>query len=78
LYHNCQKLGHYARDCPQPPTTCTHFHATEHETKHFPTLLIKIQDNRIQNYQNVQWIDVENREEDGKNIKIVTRGGVKA
>jgi hypothetical protein len=40
-------------------------------------LLIKIQDKRNQTNQNVQWIGVEKREEDGKNINIVTRGGAK-
>jgi hypothetical protein len=39
--------------------------------------LIKIQDKRNQTNQNVQWIRVENREEDGKKINIVTRGGAK-
>jgi hypothetical protein len=51
--------------------------ATDHETKDCLTLLIKIQDKRNQNNQNVQWIVVENREEDGKKINIVTRGGAK-
>jgi len=32
---------------------------------------------RNQNNHNVQWIFVENEEEDGKNIHIVTRGGTK-
>jgi hypothetical protein len=41
------------------------------------TLLTKIQDKRNQNNQNVQWIVVENREEDGKKINIVTIGGAK-
>jgi hypothetical protein len=52
-------------------------HTTDHETKDCPTLLIKIQEKRNQNNQNVQWIVVENREEDGKKINIVTRGGAK-
>jgi hypothetical protein len=39
--------------------------------------LIKIQDKRNQTNQNVQWIGVEKREEDGKKINIVTRGGAK-
>jgi hypothetical protein len=50
---------------------------TDHETKDCLTLLVKIQDKRNQNNQNVQWIVVENREEDGKKINIVTRGGAK-
>jgi hypothetical protein len=39
--------------------------------------LIKIQEKRNQTNQNVQWIGVENKEEEGKKIKIVTRGGAK-
>jgi hypothetical protein len=42
-----------------------------------PTLLIKIQDKRNHTKQNVQWMGVENREEDGKKINIVTKGGAK-
>jgi hypothetical protein len=41
------------------------------------TLLVKIQEKRNQNNQNVQWIVVETREDDGKKINIVTRGGAK-
>jgi P2-related tail formation protein len=41
-----------------------------------PTLLVKIQEKRNQNNQNVQWISAEARE-DGQNINIVTRGGTK-
>jgi len=51
---------------------------TDHETEDYPTLLVKLQDKRNQKNQNVQWIVVENKEEDGKNINIVvTRGGAK-
>ena len=52
-------------------------HIADHKTKDCPTLIIKIQDKRNQNNQNVQWIRVENKEEDGKKINIVTRGGAK-
>jgi hypothetical protein len=31
--HNYQKLGHYARDFPQPPVTCMYCRATNHEKK---------------------------------------------
>jgi hypothetical protein len=51
--------------------------ATYHETEYCPTLLIKKQDKRNQNNQNMQWIGVENGEEDDKKISIVTRGGAK-
>jgi hypothetical protein len=75
--HKCQKLGHYEIDYPYPPTTCMYCRATDHEIEDCPTLLIKIQDKRNQNNQNVQWIWVEKREEDGKNNNKVTIGGAK-
>jgi hypothetical protein len=77
IFHNCQKLGHYARDFPQPPATCMYCRATDHETKEFPTLLIKIQDKRNHTNQNVKWIRVENREAYGKKNNTLTRGGAK-
>jgi hypothetical protein len=54
-----------------------YFRTTDHDTKDCLTLPVKINDKRNQNNQNVQWIVVENREEDGKKIHIVTRGGAK-
>jgi hypothetical protein len=50
---------------------------TDHDTEYCPTLLTRIQEKRNQNNHNVQWNDVETREEDGKKINIVTRGGTK-
>jgi hypothetical protein len=50
--------------------------ASDHNTEECPTLLIKIQEKRNQNSQNVQWISTEARDE-GQNINIVTRGGDK-
>jgi hypothetical protein len=40
------------------------------------TMLVKIQENRNPNNQNVQWISAEVRDE-GRNINIVTRRGDK-
>jgi hypothetical protein len=77
VFHNCQKPRHYAIDYPQLPTTCMYFHATDHETQDCLTLMVNIQYKRYQNNQNVQWIYMEKKEEDGKNINIVTRGGEK-
>jgi hypothetical protein len=51
-------------------------HASNHDTKECPTLLVKIQEKRNQNNQNVQWILAEERDE-GWNINIVTCGGAK-
>jgi hypothetical protein len=47
-----------------------------HDTEECPTLLVKIREKRNQNNQNVQWISTEARD-NGKNINIVTRGGIK-
>jgi hypothetical protein len=49
---------------------------SDHDTEECPTLLVKIQEKRNQNNQNVQWISTEARDE-GRNINIVTRGGAK-
>jgi hypothetical protein len=54
-----------------------YFHAAYHEIEECLILLVKIQDKRNQNNHNVQWIVVENKEEDGKNINIVTRDRAK-
>jgi hypothetical protein len=62
--HNCQKMGHYARECLLPPTTCMHCHASDHDTEECPTLLGKIQEKRNQHNQNVQWILVKVRDEE--------------
>jgi hypothetical protein len=50
--------------------------ASNHDTEEFSTLLVKIQEKRNQNNQNVQWISAEARD-DERNINIVTRGGTK-
>jgi hypothetical protein len=74
--HNFQQPGHYARECPLPPVTCMYCRASDHDIEECPTLLVKIQEKRNQNNQNIQWISAEVRE-DGQNINIVTRGGTK-
>jgi hypothetical protein len=53
-----------------------YFRALDHDTKECLTLLVKIQETRNQNNQNVQWILVKARDE-GLNINIVTRRGAK-
>jgi hypothetical protein len=40
-------------------------------------IMVFFQEKLIISYINVQWIVVENKEENGKNIHIVTRGGAK-
>jgi hypothetical protein len=61
--HNCQQPGHYARECPLPPTTCMYCRALDHEMEECPTLMGKIQEKRNQNNKNVQWISAEARDE---------------
>ena len=75
--HNFQQPRQYARDCPHPSTTCMYYRATNHTTEYCPILLTKIHDKRNQNNQNVQWIAIETREDEGKKINIVARGGTK-
>jgi len=71
IFHNYQQKGHYARDFPQATTTCMYYHAT----KEFPKLMAKIQEKRNINNHNVQCI-AEKIRDPGRNINIVTRGGV--
>ena len=53
-----------------------YFCASYHDMEECPTLLVKIQEKRNWNNQNVQWISAEVRDE-GRNINIVKRGGAK-
>jgi hypothetical protein len=53
-----------------------YYHASDHDIEESSTLLVKIQEKRNHNDQNVQWISAEARDE-GQNINIVTRGGAK-
>jgi hypothetical protein len=48
-YHNCQKHEHYARDCPQPPTTYMYYRVADHNIEDCPTLPINIEEKRNQN-----------------------------
>jgi hypothetical protein len=55
--------------------TCMYCCTTNHNAKDFLTLMINIQEKKNPNNKNVQWIATENREDDGKNINIVTLRG---
>jgi hypothetical protein len=57
--------------------TCMYFRVIDHEKEDCITLLVKIYDKRNQDNHNFQCIVLENKEEYGKNINIVTRGGAK-
>jgi hypothetical protein len=53
-----------------------YYRAIDHVTEECPKLTTKIQEKRNLDNQNVQWISTEIRDP-GRNINIVTRGGVK-
>jgi hypothetical protein len=61
--HNFQQPRHYAFECPLPPATCMYCRTSNHDTEECLTLLIKIQEKRNQNNQNVQWISAEARDD---------------
>jgi hypothetical protein len=75
ICHNCQQQGHYARDFPQPATTCMYCRIVDHVTEDCPKLMTKLQGKRNLNNQKVQRIAAEIRDP-RRNINIVTRGGV--
>jgi hypothetical protein len=43
VFHNFQKLGHYARDCPLPPMICMYCRTIDQDKEDCLTLLGKIQ-----------------------------------
>jgi hypothetical protein len=50
--------------------------ASDHDIEECPSLLVKIQEKKNQNNQNIQWISAEARDDEW-NINIVTQGGTK-
>jgi hypothetical protein len=72
-------MGHLARDCLNPCTTCTYCRALDHATKDCPQLLVKWQERGNQNQnpnQNVQKISAEKHNE-GPRIAVVMHGGAR-
>jgi len=60
--YNCNQLGHLARDCMNPTTTCQYFHTTDHVIEEFPQLMVKMQEKRkSMAHQNIQTISLERR-----------------
>jgi hypothetical protein len=74
--HNCQQLGHYARECPLPPATCMYCHTSNHDTEECHALLGNIQEKKNQNNHKDEWISIKSRDE-GQNINIVMHRGAK-
>jgi hypothetical protein len=44
ICYNCAHLGHLARDCQNPCTTCSYCKSFEHVIEHFPVFLSKLQE----------------------------------
>jgi hypothetical protein len=69
------KLGHLARDCQNPCTTCSYCSSFKHVIEDCPMLLAKLQERRgPQQNPQVQMIYVEPHGEDPRVI-VITRGG---
>jgi hypothetical protein len=75
IYYNCAQLGHLARDCHNPCTTCSYCSSFDHVIKEFPVLVAKLQERQgPQQNSQVQLIYIEPRGGDPR-VTIITRGG---
>jgi hypothetical protein len=74
ICYNYAQLGHLARDCQNPCTTCSYCNSFEHVIEYCHAMLAKLQERRRGNQQ-VQLITAEPRGAYPK-VTIITRGGV--
>ena len=68
--YNCGAVGHYARDCQSPTTTCNYCKSYDHAIEECPTLIA----NKPVVHQNIQRIVAEQKELEPR-VNIVTRSG---
>ena len=72
--YNCRVVGHYARDCQSPTTTCNYCKYYDHTIEECPTLIAKIKDPKPAVHQNIHLIAAEQAEPEPR-VNIVTRSG---
>ena len=75
--YNCGIVGHYARDCQNPSTTCKYCKSYDHPIEECPILIAKIRDPKPVVNQKIQLIAAEQKEPEPR-VNIVTRSDASA